>query len=594
MDMEGFHVEDATRILQREDLGLFGHVDLSLTVLGPAENPTLDALFQIRDPVYGALALQRLSGSITYRDRISDFRVDAWDGERNVLSAVGTLPLDLALVDVERRALDVPMDVRISAESLPASIALAYFGTLEDVAGTISADLRIAGTSRDPQPSGTVTLSNGAWTISALGVRHSGIDGELGLRPDRSVDVRFGTSIGGRSTVTGTVTMVPLANPTLDLQVTLDRFQAVSRRDIETMLSGSFTVSGEYELPFAEGSLRVEEGTLYVDEFVRNAAVVDLRDPSLFTDGFAVDTTVFVTQPILADLRNPFLDNLRVDIDLSVPRNLWLRSREMNVEMGGDLIVRYDRAVGDLVLVGDLQALRGSYQVLGRTFEVDGGTVSFLGQPGVNPSLGIQALSRVRRREGDRLEIRATVTGTLVQPLVTLSSTEQGISQSDLVSYLLVGVPGGEFTAAGSDALGQGAVSGVGTYLVGQVGSQLGTTLAQGIGFDYFAISQGDVLGDQNYLETAQFEVGRYIGDDVFVVLLLSCPSNPTGSVASECGAQNFFRGVRVELAITEEVFVEGFFEDRLLRGSGALAQTGLGSRIVGFLVFRDWGYGSQ
>jgi len=591
LDMEGFHVEDATRILQREDLNLFGHVDLSLTVLGPAEDPTLDALFQVRDPVYGALALQRMSGSISYRDRTSDFRVDAWDGERSVLSAAGTLPLDLALVDVESRALDIPMDVRISADSLPASIALAYFRTLEDVAGTISADLRIAGTSRDPEPSGTVTMANGAWTISALGVRHSGISGELALRPNRTVGVRFGTSIGGTSSVTGTVTMAPLTNPALDLQVTLDRFQAVSRRDIETVLSGSFTVSGEYELPVAQGAVRVEEGTLYVDEFVRNATVVDLRDPTLFADGFAVDTTVFVTQPLLASLRNPFLDNLRVDIDLSVPRNLWLRSREMNVEMGGDLIVRYDRAVGDLVMVGDLQALRGSYQVLGRTFEVDGGTVSFLGQPGVNPSLGIQALSRVRRREGDRLEIRATVTGTLVQPLVTLSSTEQGISQSDLMSYLMFGVPGAELGAGGA---GVGADFGV-IYAGGLVGTEIGSAIAQEFGFNYFAISQGDALSGPNggrdflnSLTAAQYEVGRYFGNDLFVVAVLGDQSDSDGGV-------DLFRGVRVELALAETWFVEGFFEDRLLRGSGALSQTGLpGERVIGFLVFRDWGYGSQ
>ena len=45
---------------------------------------------------------------------------------------------------------------------------------------------------------------------------------------------------------------------------------------------------------------------------------------------------------------------------MAVPRNMWLRSNDMNVEMGGELLVRYDRREGDLVLIGDLQALRGS------------------------------------------------------------------------------------------------------------------------------------------------------------------------------------------------------------------------------------------
>lgn len=597
LEMLGFHVEDATRILQREDIDVSGHVDLSLTVLGPAEDPRIDALFQVEDPRYGALRLSRLSGSVEYRDRSSDFRIDAWDVDRNVLSAFGTLPLDLALVDVEQRSLDEPMDVSVTADALAARIALAYFGTLEDVAGTISADLHIGGTSREPEPSGTIRLADGAWTIAALGVRHTGLAGELELRGDRTVGVQFGTTRSGRSTVSGVVSMTPFSNPTLDLLVTLDQFQAVDRRDIESMLSGSFTVRGEYRLPVAEGTLRVDQGTLFVDEFARAAAVVDLRDRTLFADGFAVDTTVFVTQPILANLRNPFLDNLRVDIDLSVPRNLWLRSNEMNVEMGGDLLVRYDRAVNDLVMVGDLQALRGSYRVLGRTFEVDGGTVSFLGQPGVNPALGIEAISRVRRRGGDRLEVRATVTGTLVQPLVTLSTTEAGLSQSDLVSYLLFGVAGGDL-GIGTGGVEQGVTTAFGTYGMGALASQVGTALAQGVfGFDYLAISQADVVGDQdlasNFLNTAQFEVGRYIGDDVFVVFVVSRPSGE-GAGSTGVGV-NFLRGVRVELALSEEWFVEGFIEDRFLRGSGALVQTGLdGEEIVGLLIFRDWGYGSQ
>src|SRR5690606_37284435 len=132
-------------------------------------------------------------------------------------------------------------------------------------------------------------------------------------------------------------------------------------------------LGGSYQRPLIEGTVTVDEGTLFVEEFSRSAGVVDLSDPRLFTQGLAVDTTVFMTQPILADVRNPFLDNLRLDVDLSVPRNMWLRSTTMNVEMGGELLVRYDRSAGDLVLVGELLALRGTYLVLGRTFEVDEG-----------------------------------------------------------------------------------------------------------------------------------------------------------------------------------------------------------------------------
>ena len=96
----------------------------------------------------------------------------------------------------------------------------------------------------------------------------------------------------------------------------------------------------------------------------------------LFRSG--VDTTALLAQPLVADLRNPFFDNLRLNIDLAVPRDTWLRSIETNVEMAGDLVVAYDRSAADLVMVGELEAVRGSHLVLGRTFDLDGGTVSFI------------------------------------------------------------------------------------------------------------------------------------------------------------------------------------------------------------------------
>ncbi|MGE0158837.1 MAG: translocation/assembly module TamB domain-containing protein [Gemmatimonadales bacterium] len=595
LSMEGFHVEDALRVLQREDLDLAGHVDLELDILGPAESPTMTAEFTVGDPRYGTLSLARLAGSLDYRERLSRFQVQGSDGRRNVVSMAGTVPLDLALSDVEERQLDVPMDVRVAADSIDAGIALAYFETLEDVVGTISADLTIGGTTRQPEPSGTIRLANGGWTLSALGVRHVGLQGELDVRPDRVVGMRLDAAGSGRSSVTGTIAFDSLSNPEFDLVVDMSRFQAVSRRDIEGMLSGAFTVTGTYQRPVAEGQLTVDQGTLFVEEFQRARDIVDLRDPTLFADGFAVDTTVFVSQPILAALRNPFLDNLSVDIDLSVPRDLWIRSPTMNVEIGGELIMRYDRREGDFVMVGDLQALRGSYQVLGRTFEVETGTVSFLGQPGVNPSLNIEALSRIRRRQGDRLEVRATVTGTLVTPLVTLSTTESGLSQPDLVSYVLFGVPSGEL--GGGAQVGGVAEQGVVVILGGAFGNQVGTALAQRIGFDYLSISQGDFVGDQSLqsnlgrsLSTAQFEVGRYIGENAFLVLVVSRPNNQTPSEF-----ENFFRGVRVEYALTDEWFVEGFWEDRFLRGAGNLGQAGLdGEKVLGVLTFVDWGYGTR
>jgi autotransporter translocation and assembly factor TamB len=260
----------------------------------------------------------------------------------------------------------------------------------------------------------------------------------------------------------------------------------------------------------------------------------------------------------------------------------------MNVEMGGSLSMRYDRVRRDVVMVGELQALRGSYSVLGRRFDVQSGTIGFIGTPGINPSLDIQAMSRIRRMEGDRLDVTATVSGTLTQPRVTLSSAEQGVAESDLVSYLIFGRPSYEL-ATGQQAL-VGAAAGAGvTILSGTLATRLGAALSQRIGLDYLSITQAGDFGiasiTGNPLAGAQVEVGQYLGEDVFFILVFRPKPEPgTG--------QNFFGGARMEVALNDDYNLQGFWEDRSLRsGLLGIGQLGPNTQVIGVFIFREWGY---
>jgi hypothetical protein len=313
--------------------------------------------------------------------------------------------------------------------------------------------------------------------------------------------------------------------------------------------------------------------------------VVDLSDPFLFDVGLAVDTTALSAQPLIAGFENPFFDNLRVDVDLAVPRGSWLRSIETNAELSGDLLVRYDRFAGDFVLIGELQAVRGSHLVLGRSFQLVGGTVSFIGRPGLNPDLDIQASTRIRSPDNPPIDVNAQVGGTLVRPVVTLTSDQVGLAEEDLISYMLFGRPSGQL------AQGAGQQSLIRSTLyqgLSAAANQLGTALAQEIpelGLDYLAIQQIGGSAETFDPSSARIEAGRYFGDDIFLIVVFSAGANEENPVP----------GIRVEWALTDDYNVEGFFEDRFLRSGSALLTTTSGlienDKIWGVFLFREWGY---
>lgn len=598
LSIEGLHAEQVLHVLQRESVEVGGHLDLDVRVTGPAESPLIESSFRVDGGRYGAMELSRLEGQMRYEDRLADFEIDGWDGARVAISATGEFPIDLSLSVVEDRVVDAPIDMRIAADSLDAAIALAYVTSLREVLGTVTGEVWVSGTPRAPQPEGSVTLTNGEWSVDAIGIRHTEVNGEMRLNPDRTIDVNLSSTGVGRSDVTGQITLLPFTDPVLNLRFDFTRFQAVARADMEGLISGGFNLTGSYRRPVAQGEIVVDEGTIYVDELQRAAGVVDLTDSFLLDDGLAIDTTALVSQPLIAGFRNPFFDNLRVDVDMSVPRGSWLRSLESDIEMAGDLLVRYDRSANDFVLIGELEAVRGSHLVLGRSFELDGGTVNFIGRPGLNPDLDIQASSRIRRPDDPPFVVNAQVDGSLVRPVVTLTTDETGLAEEDLVSYLLFGQPssalGGQSSAGlaqvqSSNALTSFRDAAV-TYVGGALANQVGTAIARELSLDYVSVQQSGLRRlSGSYLADTQLELGRYVGRDAFVVLVL----RPVGTGGPE--EQNTVAGVRVEWALSDDYNVEGFFEDRFLRSGSQLlgASAGLvdNTRILGLFFFREWGY---
>jgi autotransporter translocation and assembly factor TamB len=251
--------------------------------------------------------------------------------------------------------------------------------------------------------------------------------------------------------------------------------------------------------------------------------------------------------------------------------------------------VAYDRGERDLVMVGDLEALRGSYSVLGRPFEVEVGTVGFIGVPGINPTLDIEAVSRIRRVDGDPLDVTANVSGTLIQPRVTLSAQEQGLVESDLVSYLIFGRPTHELATGQQAALGGAVAGAAASVFAGTVATAFSAAMAQGIGVDYLSISQaGDFTGFENLQGSfagTQVEIGQYLSQDVFVVVVLRPIQDQTTGAST-------FAGARVEWSLSDNLTAEGFVEDRFLRNqSMGVKELALSSRVLGVFVFREWGY---
>lgn len=578
-----------------------GTLDGHVRVSGSATAPVLDSDVTLNAFQFADAALDHITGSFTYADQRLNARVDAEKDGRRVLFADGAIPANLAFLPVKKRKLAEPLRFLIQADSLPVSFVTALVGGFQDVHGRMDGTLHASGTTVQPRMSGSLALRNGAGAWDVTGVRYNGVEGTIRIEADRLAHVDATLKAGGGSGhVTGTMDFKRPADPGFALLGNAQNFLAAKRRDAEFTASGNVQLLGRYRQPIVKGAISVDHGALFLDELYRRYQIVELDNPLLFD---VVDTSIVSLRTILARSQSPFIRNLTVqDLGVNSGREAWLRSRDLNVEVWGDLtisfllpdtLVKGPRTAQDLKLTGSLRAVRGTYQLQGpgiaRQFKLSEGTIEFPGTPGVDPNLAFNAVYRARSQRREPIDIIAVVGGTLRTPSVRLTSDEEPpISQSDLASYLFFGAPTYELSQSQSAAVSQ-ATAGLTSSGFGYLASGL-QNIAQSYGLvDYVALTATEAAtspgltvdrGIGYLFAGTQLEVGRYFGENVYVAYSQRLTS--TGWKTP---------GVRVEWRFVQNLTGEFFAEDRFARNPDFGIQNTTSLRNYGFFLYREWGY---
>lgn len=561
---------------------LQGELEAGVQVRGSAASPEMEARVRVADPGLESFSYGLLEADFDYRDRRVRGVIRLHDEAGEMVGVEGTVRADLSLRDDGPRLLDDPFDFRIAASRLPLALLL-FPADVTESEGEVALDVQVRGGPDGLSLDGEGEVRDGGFRAVPLNVRFREIGGRLVFRgTEMRVDsLGFASAAGGRGTVSGTVGMASPRDPEFDLTIRARRLQAIDRRKASLVLRGEGRLEGSYRRPSVRGGFRVSNGTIRAEEFLREEEVVDLTDPRLRA---LIDTTTRAERRLLERARNPFLHNLRAEVDLEVGPDLWLRSRTLSVELAGELELRMDRAEGDVRLFGDLRLVRGSYRwapargVFSRQLRITGGTIEFVGTPGVDPVLDITAQHRVRSEQGT-ITVQAEITGNMSAPQLALTS-DPPLSESDRVCVLILNTP----CAAQEGVAGQLAAD----QLIGQVGAQLNTLLAGGRGPDYLTLQSGEgggrtANGEDDPDATSPFsrqqlELGWYLSPELF--LTYSQPLGgrpPSGSL---------------EWRFAENWTVELRTEHRLDSGLGRQSESNLETdRLWGMFLFREWSF---
>ncbi len=452
------------------------------------------------------------------------------------------LPIDLSLTSVKgSRLLARPLSVALTADSFPASLLSRLTTAVTNVQGRLAGNVDVTGTWKAPVTRGLVKLDLGSLDVPSIGVGLRQVTGAVQLRGDSAhVDSLVARSAGGTVRAAGAIGLSELSNPALDLTGHATNAVILDNQYGRITADADMKLSGHYRAARVTGTAHVTSGVMYAPEPTNRRRITNLENPALAQ---ALDTASLT--PDILPPPNPFLQNMTVDVGVTIARNTWVRNTNGNVEIYTApevqaLRIHMDRAQQTLTLRGVVNADRGEYSFAGRLFRLNTGAVTFLGRPEVDPMLQLNGEYDVPRQDRETLVIQIHVLGTMRQPAVSLESNSQPpLSQSDLISYLAFGrtsssllnlqgtnLTGGAGGLDGLPALAEQQLAGLalGSFMDSEI-SSIERSGTRG-GLDVLRIHPASLPAEltfngyfQNFLRGTEIEAGKYMSRRLYVAI---------------------------------------------------------------------------
>lgn len=481
-----FELAKIFRVLREAD-PLGGAFEGDVYVDNTLGNPRVRLSGSLVSLPQGRFRLPNVPLDLTYENMILTIRGAEFDDGNTRASLTGTLPLNLGMGRAFGLVGSAPVALNILVESEDLSDVSEYFDEVAVSGGRLDGRISITGTSNEPHYAGTLNVQKGVLRVAGTEELYREINARLSIDRRRLVLTSLSGKEGkkGRFSGSGWAEVEGFHLDRYELQLQFTDITIASIPGLESTQNGTLKITSEKPsyatVPRIAGQLAVTQANVTLDLGNEPQAPSPLTMP---TD------------------RPSWLCN----IDVDAPKNVWLRNRDLNVELGGTLIIHRDN--DGLYFRGDLSPLRGSYLLYNNKFHVTGGRVDFSTGFTLRPGLSLDAYTSHRRSGEDerRIYLNLAWPPDKPEPTITLSYDVPGYSQADLWRML-----GGQ-VAVGSAQTATGAAQNIASsYLERILNAQM-----RDMTIDVESVPRDDTrgVGTGQALSVA---LGRYLSPDLYL-----------------------------------------------------------------------------
>jgi len=508
-----------------------GLLDYSLALEGTAASPDINSRLDISGIELNDVAINKLTGEVTYHDTLGlGVDIEIIPSDIDSFKVSGHLPVEMNMAEgtysIDK---DAPFEIDIVSNEFPLRALSRMSQVIAELDGSISTEIHASNTLNNPSIRGYLSLTGNSLKIPEYGIEFSkfgsfmrfeenkGILDSLTFRRDKGY-----LKLTGELNFGGGILEGNIHSTQFDLKAH-DIFLA-RHRHYQIQIAGDAGLNSSESSAKYSGGITILRSNFYLpalmDEYGGDASYEPRTRPMLVTAAGWDSVSTAETSAAESDIPDStyqvfdnFMNRLQGRLKISIPRNTWIRSPEMRMEISGDIDIVKESA--DFELFGSLSIVRGHYELYGKRFIIKEGTLTFQGGSEMDPNISLEANYTFRTVEREKKTLTLNVSGTSLSPQLSFSLDDQAISEGDAASYIVFGRSLDQLTFGQRSGLTGGGGSGNGSFAKGMAASLLSDQLAKALGNE-LALDVIEINARDDW-QSASFVVGKYITNDLFV-----------------------------------------------------------------------------
>lgn len=326
----------------------------------------------------------------------------------------GSVPLEQArfLYSLDRAR---PVEFALDIPEGDLAVMPGVTDLVADAAGRFSGRLVVSGSIASPHLNGECALRDASFRLSGMEERYEQVNAAVTIADTLITIARFAGREGKKGTVgcSGTISLRGWRPAEYRVSCDLNKFVIASLSDIIASVSGNVRIGTGIEdgrvLPEITGSCRIDESEV------------------------SYDLGSFSGSPEAGTIELP---SYIAAVDLEIPGNTWIRTPDARVELQGDVTLRHDGK--GTYLRGELNLVRGWYNVYGNKFRITSGKLQFVYAGSFRPVVDIEA--ETKDPEGRSIYLTLQWHQDDLEPRLSLRHQDPGYSETDIWKMLGGGV----------------------------------------------------------------------------------------------------------------------------------------------------------